>query len=429
MGMLTVSIVFLILLFIGMPLAFTIGISASLFFVVDPYIPFSIAAQRMIGSLQNYPLLAVPFFVLAGNLMNATGITDRLIKFSTILTGHLIGGLAHVNIVLSALMGGLSGSAVADAAMESRILGPAMIKQGFDRAYTAAVTAMSSLITATIPPSIGFILYGYVGQVSIGRLFIAGIIPGILMAIVLMVTAYITSKKRGYAPVRPRRFTFSELRDSFLESIWALIFPLLLIGGIRFGLFTPTEGGAFAVVYAAIIGMFIYKELSWEKVKLALSQSVVDIGVILLIIACSGIFGYAIITDQVPQKVAVLITSVTTNPTLLLFIIMAFLFVAGMLMEATVNTLLLTPIFLPIIRSIGIDPVHFGIIMMTIVTLGGMTPPVGAVVYTVCSLLDVSVEKYVIQSIPFLVAIVVLIILFALVPDIVLILPRLIYGS
>jgi tripartite ATP-independent transporter DctM subunit len=429
MGMLTVSIVFLILLFIGMPLAFTIGISASLFFAVDPYIPFSIAAQRMIGSLQNYPLLAVPFFVLAGNLMNATGITDRLIKFSTILTGHLIGGLAHVNIVLSALMGGLSGSAVADAAMESRILGPAMTKQGFDRAYTAAVTAMSSLITATIPPSIGFILYGYVGQVSIGRLFIAGIIPGVLMALALMITAYITSKKKGYAPVRSRRFTLSELRDSFLESIWALIFPLLLIGGIRFGLFTPTEGGAFAVVYAAIIGMFIYKELSWEKVKLALSQSVVDIGVILLIIACSGIFGYAIITDQVPQKVAILITSVTTNPTLLLFIIMAFLFVAGMLMEATVNTLLLTPIFLPIIRSIGIDPVHFGIVMMTIVTLGGMTPPVGAVVYTVCSLLDVSVEKYVIQSIPFLVAIVVLIIIFALVPDIVLILPRLIYGS
>jgi tripartite ATP-independent transporter DctM subunit len=383
----------------------------------------------MIGSLQNYPLLAVPFFVLAGNLMNATGITDRLIKFSTILTGHLIGGLAHVNIVLSALMGGLSGSAVADAAMESRILGPAMTKQGFDRAYTAAVTAMSSLITATIPPSIGFILYGYVGQVSIGRLFIAGIIPGVLMALALMITAYITSKKKGYAPVRSRRFTLSELRDSFLESIWALIFPLLLIGGIRFGLFTPTEGGAFAVVYAAIIGMFIYKELSWEKVKLALSQSVVDIGVILLIIACSGIFGYAIITDQVPQKVAILITSVTTNPTLLLFIIMAFLFVAGMLMEATVNTLLLTPIFLPIIRSIGIDPVHFGIVMMTIVTLGGMTPPVGAVVYTVCSLLDVSVEKYVIQSIPFLVAIVVLIIIFALVPDIVLILPRLIYGS
>jgi tripartite ATP-independent transporter DctM subunit len=268
-----------------------------------------------------------------------------------------------------------------------------------------------------------------VGQVSIGRLFIAGIIPGVLMALALMITAYITSKKKGYAPVRSRRFTLSELRDSFLESIWALIFPLLLIGGIRFGLFTPTEGGAFAVVYAAIIGMFIYKELSWEKVKLALSQSVVDIGVILLIIACSGIFGYAIITDQVPQKVAILITSVTTNPTLLLFIIMAFLFVAGMLMEATVNTLLLTPIFLPIIRSIGIDPVHFGIVMMTIVTLGGMTPPVGAVVYTVCSLLDVSVEKYVIQSIPFLVAIVVLIIIFALVPDIVLILPRLIYGS
>lgn len=420
--------VFIILLITGMPLAFTIGISSSLFFLFEAGLPFSIVTQRMVAATQNYPLLAVPFFVLAGNLMNATGITKRLIKFSTILVGHFTGGLAHVSIVLSSLLGGISGSAVADAAMEARILGPSMTKQGYDKAYSAAVIGLSSLITATIPPSIGLILYGYTGQVSIGRLFIAGIIPGLLMAILLMVATYLTSKQRGYTPVRDKAPTKSEIWTSLKESIWAIIFPLILIIGIRFGFFTPSEAGAFAVVYAFIIGKYVYKELKWTDLKEVLKQSLFDNGVIVLIIACSSIFGYVIIANQVPQQMAEVITSITQNPTLLLFMILGFLFIAGMLMEATVNVLLLTPIFLPIIKSVGIDPVHFGIMMMTIVTMGGMTPPVGVTMYTVCSLMDVPVEDYVYQSIPFTLAIIVLIVILAFFPNLVLFLPNLVYS-
>jgi tripartite ATP-independent transporter DctM subunit len=423
-----VGIVFLILLVLNVPLAFTIGVSSILFFIFNPDLPLIIPAQRIVSGTQSFPLLAVPFFVLAGNLMNAAGITKRLMHFSTILTGHLRGGLAHVSIVMSALMGGISGSACADAAMESRLLGPTMLERGYSRGYTAAVIGLSSLITATIPPGIGLILYGFVGEVSIGKLFVAGIVPGLLMTGILMVAAALVAHKRDYSPDREQRATFMETLQGIRETIWALIFPLILIVGIRFGIFTPTEAGAFAVVYAFIIGKYVYKELSWKNFQEVLYQTVIDNGIIMLIIACSSIFGYAVIYDRVPQGMATFVIGLSNNPHILLAIILSFLFFAGMFMEATVNTLLLTPIFLPIAKSIGVDPVHFGILMMTIVTMGGMTPPVGVTMYTVCSLLECPTEKYVYESIVFIVAILVEIAILAAFPQIVLFLPNLVFG-
>ena len=423
-----VGILFLILLLLGMPLAFTIGIASLVFFYFEPNLPFAIGVQRMISSTQSFPLLAVPFFVLAGNLMNATGITNRLIKFATVLTGHLIGGLAQVSVILSALMGGISGSAVADAAMESRLLGPDMVKRGYSKGYTAAIIGLSSLITATIPPSIGLILYGFVGEVSIGKLFLAGIIPGILMTLILMVTVYFTAKKKNYDAVPAKRASFKELMISTKESIWALLFPIILIVGIRFGVFTPSEAGAFAVVYAFLVGIFAYKELTVKKFIEVLKQTVNDNGIIMLIIACSGIFGYVTVYNKLPQTMAQFITGITTNPTALLFIVLTFLFVAGMFMEATVNTLLLTPIFLPIMKQAGIDPVHFGILMMTIITMGGMTPPVGVTMYTTCSLLDCPTESYVKESVPFVAAIIVEIIILAIFPQVFMWLPNIVFG-
>lgn len=419
---------FLALLLLGMPLAFTIGISGIVFILLEPDLPLTVGVQKMISSTQSFPLLAVPFFVAAGHLMNASGITNRLIRFSTVLTGHLVGGLAHVSIVLSALMGGISGSAVADVAMESRLLGPSMISKGYSKGYTAAVIGYSGLITATIPPSIGLILYGFVGEVSIGKLLVAGVMPGLYMTAILMVAAYLTAKKRGYGAARPRA-TLGELADSFIESIWALLFPVILIVGIRFGIFTPSEAGAFAVVYAFAVGMFVYKELTWAKIQEVLKNSVNDNGIIMLIISCSGIFGYVIVYDQMPQSLAELIMGITTNPTLLLFLVLGFLFLAGMFMEATVNTILLTPIFLPIMKSVGIDPVHFGLLMMTIVTMGGMTPPVGVAMYTACSLLDCPADEYIRESLPFVLAIIIQVVIMALFPELVLWLPNMVFGK
>ena len=425
--MIVVGLIFLVLLVLGMPLAFTIGISSTAFLLLEPNLPMEIGVQKMISSTQSFPLLAVPFFVVAGHLMNASGITTRLIHFSTVLTGHLVGGLAHVSVVLSALMGGISGSAVADVAMESRLLGPSMISQGYSKGFTAAVIGYSSLITATIPPSIGLILYGFVGEVSIGKLLVAGVMPGLYMTAILMMATYFTAKKKGYGAARPRP-TIKELLDSFFDSIWALLFPVILIVGIRFGVFTPSEAGAFAVVYAFAIGIFVYRELSWEKIQEVLKNSINDNGIIMMIISCSGIFGYVIIYDRMPQTLAELITGITTNPTLLLFMILGFLFIAGMFMEATVNTILLTPIFLPIMKSVGVDPVHFGLLMMTIVTMGGMTPPVGVAMFTACSLLDCPTDEYVKDSMPFVVAIIAQVIIMALFPETVMWLPNLVFG-
>lgn len=427
--MILLVVLFVLLLCMNVPLAFVVGISSLSYFIGNPDMPLMVPVTKMIYSTQSFPLLAVPFFLLAGNIMTECGITRRLFDFCNIATGHMRGGLAHVNILLSTLMGGISGSAASDAAMDCRMTAPEMIKRGYSKGFTAAVTAYSSLITATIPPGIGLILFGFIGSVSIGRLFAGGIMPGLLMCAIMMFTAWIISAKRGYGRSREKRATPREFFKSFLDNIWAIIFPIILIVGIRFGIFTPSEAGAFAVVYAIVIGKFVYKELTNEKIVEALRQTVMDNGMIMLIIICSSIFGHVIIINQAPQAIATALVSITTNPVLLVFIIVVFLVIAGMFMEPTVNTLLLTPIFLPIVKAVGVDPVHFGLIMMTTITLGSFTPPVGVVIYAVCSILEVPLKDYLKESLPFLASVLVLIALMIIFPQIVLFLPNLIYGK
>lgn len=423
--MILVCLVFFTLLFLNMPIAFTIGISSLVYFFTVPDLPISLSVQQMATGTQSFPLLAVPFFVLAGHILNVSGITKRLIRFSNALTGHLVGGLAHVSIVLSAFMGGVSGSATADAAMQSRILTPQMIQRGYSGGYSIAAIAVGSLITSTIPPSIGLILFGFVGGVSIGKLFLAGIIPGILMTFILMFTAYIIARKRGYdEQSKLQRPSFREVINSFKECFWALLFPIILIVGIRFGIFTASEGGAVAVVYAMIVGKFIYRELNWVKLRESLNHAIQDNGMIMLIISTAAMLGYVIAYENLPQSASQLITGISENPMILLSIILLFIILAGLFMEATANTLLLTPIFLPIIDQAGIDPVHFGIMMMILITLGGMTPPVGVTMFAVCSLTRIPVTEYSKESLPFLLAIIVLVVIIMFFPDLVLFLPN-----
>ncbi len=423
------AIVFFILLAINMPIAFTIGITGAVFFLTNDMIPFSITVQRVVAQTQSIAFLAVPFFIFAGNLMNKTGITTRLLRFASLLTRRMSGGMAQVNVVLSTMMGGVSGSAVADASMQARILGLNMIKKGYPRGYSAGITCLSSLITATIPPSLGLILYGFVGEVSIGKLFIAGIVPGFLMMIFLMTTVMFTSRKHQYDMPDPsvEKITMKEIMVDLKDSIWALLFPVILIVGIRFGLFTPSEAGAFAVVYALIIGKFVYKELTWTKFKEALKDSLIDNGAIILIIALSGIFGYALSLENAPGMIGSTLVGISSNPQVMLIIIVLFLAVAGMFIDSNVSVLLLTPIFLPVVKSMGVDPVYFGILMMTIVTMGCMTPPVGTALYTVCQILDAPLEDFVRETIPFYAAIIFLVIVLIFIPDVVMFLPNLIY--
>ena len=427
--MLLVVILFVVFLIMGMPIAFAIGISGAAFFLqYADSLPFTMTVQLAISQTQNFPLLAIPLFIFSANLMNETGLTQRLINLASVLTGHMRGGLAQVSVVLSALMGGVSGSAIADAAMESRILGPDMIKDGYSKGFTASVLTIPSNITAIIPPSIGLILYGTIGEVSIGRLFAAGLPVGFLMMLALMVTVSISSKQRGYLPKR-KRASVKEIVMAFIDSIWAFLFPVLLIGGIRFGFFTPAEAGAFAAVYAILIGVLFYKELTWEKFKRTLFLTVLDIGAIMFIISMSGIFGYGLAYEQMGDMFAEAMLGISGNPYVVLLLILGFLLVLGMFIESVVIILLFTSVLLPMIDQVGVDPVHFGLVMMLMVTLGLVTPPVGVSMYTVCSILNCPLEKYIKDSIPFIVAIILVDILIIFFPDICLFLPNLVFGK
>jgi tripartite ATP-independent transporter DctM subunit len=424
-------ICFVVFLVLGMPIAYVIGIAGFAYFASTTYLNFQTATQMIVAQSQSFAFLAVPFFIFAGNLMNVSGITDRLLSLARLLTRRMYGGTAQISVVMSTLMGGVSGSATADAAMETRILGPEMMRIGYKKGYICAVNCITALITATIPPSLGLIIFGFVGEVSIGRLFAAGLIPGLLMMLFLMATTSITSRVYKFDPPRREapKLSIQELVDNLKESIWALLFPIILIVGIRFGVFTPSESGAFAVIYAIMIGKFVYKELTWENFKQALITTVKDNGAIMLIIAMSGPFSYAITWVKVPVVLSNLIFGITNNPQALVLIMIGFLFISGMFVDSNVNFLLLTPIFLPMVKEVGIDPVHFGVLMATVVTLGVMTPPIGSALYTVCGIIDCPPEEYTWYSLPFLAAVLAELALLVYLPDVVLWIPNMVFGK
>ncbi len=426
--MLIVFIVFLLLLALGMPVAFAVGISGCMYFLQHAEIPLLQVAQLSLSQIQNVNLLAVPLFIFAGNLMNLCGITDRLLSLASILTRHMYGGMAQTSVVMSTLMGGISGSSTADAAMESRILGPTMIKNGYSRGYSAVVIGYTSLITSTIPPGVNLIVYGTTGSVSVGRLFTGGLMCGIYMMIALMITVHFTSKKRGYRPEGARRARFSEIWHEIIRSFWALLFPILLLVGIRIGLFTASEVGSFACIYALVVGVLIYKEVNWQSFVECLRISVSDIGGIMFMISMTGVFGYGIPVDKIPQKLTTLMLSMTDSTVLITFMILFLLFILGMFMDGGVIVLLLTPILLPVARTIGLDPVFFGLVMCTICCLGILTPPVGVAMYIVCGILKVSMPEWIKESVPFLITIIIVIALLVLFPDLATFLPDLIYG-
>ena len=421
-------IVFLVLLFLGMPVAFSIGISGLSFFLIRG-LPLTVLVQKSISTSQSFTMLAIPLFILAGNLMNSCGITKRLTRFCNACTGHMWGNMGQVSCLLSTLMGGVSGSAAADAAMETRILGPEMLRLGYSRGWSAAINGLSGLIVATIPPSMGLIIFGTVGEVSIGRLFMAGWVPGILMCVLLMLATSWSAHHFGYKPEHEKPAPFKEIITSFFESIWAMLFPILLIVLIRFGVMSPTESGSFACAYALLVGCVIYRDLTWETFKQTLRDSVKDVTVITIILAFSGVFGYGVVYDDITVSIANALTSMTSNPTILLFLVVIFLAICGMFMETTVIALILTPILLPVMRNIGVNEVVFGMIMMTTVTFGVMTPPVGVALYSVSDIMRCPVEETFRYGWPFYLAVVLVILFMIFFPNAVLWLPNLVYGA
>ena len=427
--MLIVSVAFAVFLLIGMPVAFAIGISGALFFMQHPELPSTIPIQLTVTMTQNFALLAVPLFVIAGNFMNKSGITEQLLNLASVLTGRLSGGLAQVSIALSALMGGVSGSCIADAAMQTRMIGGEMIKRGFSKGYAAAVLSLGSLLTPIIPPGIGFILYGTVGQVSIGRMFASGVVPALMLWTALAVTISVTARKRGYGAERKTRPSLKEIGSATWGGIWAILFPIFLLVGLRVGIFTPSEVGAFAVVYAVFVGVFAYRKLNNESIAEALQVSLVDVGAVMFLMALSGIFGYGIVYERIPELVSGTMLDITANAELVLGLIVIFILFAGCFVDGGVLIIMLTPIFLPLVQELGVDPVHFGLIFVIAATIGNFTPPVGAAMYAVCSILKCPIGEYTRESIPFFIAIVAVTLVLIYVPEIVLWLPDTLFGK
>ncbi|MBI1621269.1 TRAP transporter large permease [Aquamicrobium zhengzhouense] len=426
--MLLVAIAFTIFLIIGMPVAFAIGISGIIFFLQHPELPFTIPAQQTVSQTQNFALLAIPLFIMAGNVMNKSGITTQLLNLATVIAGRLKGGLAQVSIALSVLMGGVSGSAIADAAMQSRMLGSEMIKRGMSRGFTAGVLSFSSILTPIIPPGLGFIIYGTIGQVSIGRLFAAGLVTAILLWVGLAATVAVISRRRGYPAAREKRATVAEVGTALRGGIWALLFPIILLAGLRMGVFTPSEIGAFAVIYAAFIGVAVYRQLKAKPFMEALEGSLADIGAVMFLIVLSAMFSYGIVLERIPDLIAGSILGLTDNLNFVMILIVLFILIGGFFIDATVMIIMLTPIFLPLVRQLGGDPVHFGVVFVVAATIGNFTPPVGAAMYAVCSILKVPVSEYTKESIPLFLAVSVVALVLIFFPAVVLWLPNLLFN-
>jgi len=424
-----VFILFGLFLILGMPVAFAIGIAGFVFFLQQPHLPLTMPVQLILSETQNFNLLAIPMFIFAGNLMNETGITYRLMKFAEVVTGHMYGGLAQVSVVLSTLMGGVTGSSIADASMEARILGPTMNEKGYDRGYSAAVHGFTSLITIAIPPGIGLVLYGSIGEVSVGRLFAGGLVPGLIMALFFGITVAITARKKGYQPEREKRASLKEVLPVFAHSLWAILFPILLILGLRTGWMVPSEAGAFAAVYALIVGLIAYRELKWENFKRCVQVSIADIGMILFLIALSALVSYGLKWEMIPQQLTQALLGISSNPYVIFTIIIFFLLVLGMFIDSTVIILLLTSILVPIARQLGLDLVYFGVVMVITCATGLLTPPVGLTMYAVCSVMECSIADFMREGWPFLIALLMVIALIVLFPQLILFLPNLTFGT
>ena len=428
MTMLTITLlIFAVGLFIGMPISFAVLTATAAYFVTSPMTDV-VLIQRLLASIESFPLLAIPLFILAGTAMARGGIAERLMAFADALVGHRRGGLGQVNVLSSLLMGGMSGSANADAAVNAKVLVPIMVRKGYGRGFSSALSAASGIIAPIIPPGIGMILYGLLAGVSVGRLFLAGIVPGILLAVALSITVSWLSAKRGYVADRDARLPGSEIWRLAREASWALIMPVLLIVGLRIGVFTPTELGAVLAVYALVVGIFVYREIRLDQLLEVVREAVITTAAVMFIVATAGAFSFVITLERLPQRLLGAVLSISSEPIVVLLLISGLLLVMGALLESTALLIILTPLLAPLAPTLGIDPVQFGVIIVLNLTIGGFTPPVGTVMYTTLSITGSPIEEYTREVGPFLLAVVVVLMIVTFVPAFSLVLPDLLFG-
>jgi tripartite ATP-independent transporter DctM subunit len=420
-------VIFLVLLALGAPI-FVAMLAASFTWILQTgnLSLFTMGAQRMYASVNSFTLLAIPLFIFAGLLMNMAGVSKRLFDYANTLVGHITGGLGHVNVVASMFFAGMSGSAVADAAGLGAIEMKAMKDAGFDDGFSGAVTAASSTIGPIIPPSIPMVLFGGLTSVSVGRLFLGGFIPGLVMGFSLMLVVYFVAKKRNY-PVSPKS-TFKENWAAFLDALPSLIMPLIILGGILSGLFTPTEAATVACLYALALGVFVYKELNLEKLWILLLETMRNTAQVMAIIAAAGLFGWVMTYQGIPAAIIESIMGFTDNKYVVLLIINIILLILGCFMEGNAILILTVPIMVPIAKQFGIDLVHLGVVMCLNTMIGTVTPPVGMCLYPVMTLGKLTMGELVKEIIPFLIILIVALLLVTYISPLATFLPKLLMG-
>lgn len=424
--LLTIMLLLLVLLILcGMPLFLAMGLT-SVGFLMATDTSLSMVAQRMTTAVDSFLILAIPFFYLAGELMNACKLTDKIVAMSKSLVGHFHGGLAQVNIFASMIFAGMSGSATADTAALGSVLIPGMKKEGYPAEFAAAVTVASAMVGPIIPPSIGMVIYGALADVSIGRLLLAGILPGVTVIIVQMIFTWYLSRKRGY-PRYPRA-TMGEAARATWKGAPAVFFPMIIVGGILSGVFTPTEAAAVAVLYGLTLGLLVYRNVGpveiWRTL-LTVSWGTVRV---LIIVAIASTFSWILIREQVPQQIASFLGDFTTDRYAILALMVVFLLLVGLFMVASSAEIVLTPILVPVVMSFGIDPVHFGVLMIFVLIIGGGTPPVGVLLFIAQDIAQVPFNRMVRAMAPYYIPLFAAVVIIAAFPQLSLWIPNMVFG-
>ena len=409
-------ILVLILLFLKVPVFVSIIAGSVAYFFLNPDVNAMILAQRVSSAIQSTSLLAVPFFVCAGVFMNYSGVTRRIMALCDVLTGRMWGGLAQVNVLLSTMMGGLSGSSLADAAMEARMLVPEMERKGMSKEFSSVVTAASAMITPLIPPGIAMILFGSLANLSVGKLFVSGIGVGLLLCTGEMVTVSVISRKRGYAPNRKERLHWKQVAPVLKQAILPLILPVVIIGGIRIGAFTATEAGTVAVVYSIFLGL-LYKEIDWNTIVKGLKETVISTAGIMMIIGAASALSWVLTKERIPQTITELMLQITDNKYVFLLLVNLFLLFVGMFIEGNAAMIVLVPLLYPIATgTYGIDGIQFAMMFIFNMAIGSLSPPMGTLMFVVCNETKCKLSTFIKESIPFYIVLLVELFLFATVP-------------
>ena len=416
---------FLLLTLLGVPVAYTLCLSVAsiLIFFMDK--PLVMITQIMFSGMDSFSFMAVPFFMLAGSFMSAGGVTSRLVSFSQSLVGSFTGGLAQTVSVSGCFFAAISGSSAATTAALGTTMVNEMEKKGYSREWATGVVASSGVVGIVIPPSITMVVYGVIADTSIGDMFVGGFIPGAMMGLSMMFVSWYLAKKRGIKP--EGKFSIVGVAKAFKDSFFALMTPVIIIGGIYGGIFTPTEAAAVAVVYGILVGLFIYKELKFKDFPKIIFQAVIGTTMIMLLVGAANVFGWLLTNLQIPHHIGEFVVSITSSPIMFLMAMNVLLLIAGTMVNASAAVVILTPIFLPVAKTLGIDPLFFGVLMVVNLAIGCITPPVGLDLFVASAITKVPIERVVVAALPYLYALLVTLLVLTLFPGFITFLPNLLH--